>query len=135
MFRFPCRSLLSKSCFSVALDVYILKACSVLHLFSEEFARGQSSSVSPRGGYGSSASTPHSSNGGGSYNSGNTNGGGGATPGGTITGGSYNSSSAANANSNLGSPTGSLLFNSSPSKFVERTQCDTHLFSLSLAHQ
>ncbi|XP_075221713.1 EBF transcription factor knot [Lycorma delicatula] len=33
----------------------------------EEYGRGQSSSVSPRGGYGSSASTPHSSNGG-SYN-------------------------------------------------------------------
>ncbi|XP_063245213.1 transcription factor collier [Bacillus rossius redtenbacheri] len=34
----------------------------------EEYGRGQSSSVSPRGGgYGSSASTPHSSNGGGSY--------------------------------------------------------------------
>ncbi|XP_065210980.1 transcription factor collier [Planococcus citri] len=80
----------------------------------EEFARGQSSSVSPRGGYGSSASTPHSSNGGGSYNNGNTNGGGGgATPGGTIPSAAYNGSSNSTANSNLGSPTGGSLFNSS----------------------
>ncbi|XP_022906622.1 transcription factor collier isoform X4 [Onthophagus taurus] len=50
----------------------------------EEYARAQSSSVSPRGGgYCSSASTPHSSNGGGSYGGGSTtnmNGYGGATP-------------------------------------------------------
>ncbi|KDR23267.1 Transcription factor collier, partial [Zootermopsis nevadensis] len=40
----------------------------------EEYGRAQSSSVSPRGGYGSSASTPHSSNGGGSYVTGASNG-------------------------------------------------------------
>lgn len=38
----------------------------------DEYQRGQSSSVSPRGGYCSSASTPHSS-GGGSYGGGNGN--------------------------------------------------------------
>lgn len=37
----------------------------------DEYQRGQSSSVSPRGGYCSSASTPHSS--GGSYGTGNNN--------------------------------------------------------------
>lgn len=37
----------------------------------DEYQRGQSSSVSPRGGYCSSASTPHSS--GGSYGAGNNN--------------------------------------------------------------
>lgn len=39
----------------------------------EDYQRGQSSSVSPRGGYCSSASTPHSS-GGGSYGNGGGNG-------------------------------------------------------------
>ncbi|XP_033611511.1 transcription factor collier isoform X3 [Cryptotermes secundus] len=43
-------------------------AVSVQENGNEEYGRTQSSSVSPRGGgYGSSASTPHSSNGGGSY--------------------------------------------------------------------
>ncbi|KAK7573482.1 hypothetical protein V9T40_010673 [Parthenolecanium corni] len=79
----------------------------------EEFARGQSSSVSPRGGYGSTASTPHSSNGGGSYNNGNTSAGGGATSSGSISTGSYNGSSSS-ANTNLGSPTIAVsIFNSS----------------------
>ncbi|XKL69375.1 hypothetical protein PGB90_007144 [Kerria lacca] len=77
----------------------------------EEFARGQSSSVSPRGGYGSSASTPHSSNGG-SYNNSNTSGGGTGTPGGSIGGSTYNGSTT-NSNTNLGSPTGGSIFNSS----------------------
>lgn len=89
--------------FVVLTDIVILT-------FAEEFARGQSSSVSPRGGYGSSASTPHSSNGGGSYNNGNTSGGGGVTPSGSISTGSYNGFS-----SNLGSPTatGSIFTSSS----------------------
>lgn len=91
---------------------------------AEEFARGQSSSVSPRGGYGSSASTPHSSNGGGSsYNNGTTNGGGNGTPAGSIAAGSYTGSSA-NTNSNLGSPTGgSILFNSSSSEYQLLQNC------------
>ncbi|XP_022906621.1 transcription factor collier isoform X3 [Onthophagus taurus] len=59
-------------------------AVSVQDSGNEEYARAQSSSVSPRGGgYCSSASTPHSSNGGGSYGGGSTtnmNGYGGATP-------------------------------------------------------
>nr|XP_018916264.1 PREDICTED: transcription factor collier [Bemisia tabaci] len=50
----------------------------------EEYGRGQSSSVSPRGGYGSSASTPHSSNGGSFNNS--------STPGsGNMNGSTYSS--------------------------------------------
>ncbi|KAG8244123.1 Transcription factor [Homalodisca vitripennis] len=69
----------------------------------EDYGRGQSSSVSPRGGgYGSSASTPHSSNGG-SYN---------AASG--VNGGNYTApGSAAPAQlTNMGSPAGGL-FNSS----------------------
>ncbi|XP_069677853.1 transcription factor collier isoform X2 [Periplaneta americana] len=50
-------------------------AVSVQENGNEEYGRAQSSSVSPRGGgYGSSASTPHSSNGGGSYVTGATTG-------------------------------------------------------------
>nr|CAD7451998.1 unnamed protein product [Timema tahoe] len=50
-------------------------AVSVQENGNEEYGRGQSSSVSPRGGgYGSSASTPHSSNGGGSYVTGTSTG-------------------------------------------------------------
>ncbi|XP_044735902.1 transcription factor collier-like [Chrysoperla carnea] len=61
-------------------------AVSVQDNGNEEYGRGQSSSVSPRGGgYCSSASTPHSSNGGGSYGtstgaSNNMNGYNGSTP-------------------------------------------------------
>lgn len=78
----------------------------------EEYGRGQSSSVSPRGGgYGSSASTPHSSNGGGgSY--GNSSGGGGPA----MNGGGYGSGGQL---ASMGSPVSTAaggLFNSSSSK-------------------
>ncbi|KAK6635720.1 hypothetical protein RUM44_000974 [Polyplax serrata] len=64
----------------------------------EEFGRAQSSSVSPRGGYGSSASTPHSSNGG-SY---------GAAPStsGVAINGNYGGSTPTNNGTNMGSPAG-----------------------------
>ncbi|KAL0269945.1 UNVERIFIED_CONTAM: hypothetical protein PYX00_007518 [Menopon gallinae] len=64
----------------------------------EEYGRAQSSSVSPRGGYGSSASTPHSSNGG-SY---------GTAPStsGVAINGSYGGSTPTNNGTNMGSPAG-----------------------------
>ncbi|KAF4519322.1 hypothetical protein B566_EDAN010027 [Ephemera danica] len=105
-------------------------AVSVQDNANEDYAsasRGQSSSVSPRGGYGSSASTPHSSSGAASYPGG---GGGGSGPGsggsnGPAPGaapasmlqqaGGYTGASAAVVSAaQLGSPAAAGLFNTSP---------------------
>lgn len=75
----------------------------------DEYQRGQSSSVSPRGGYCSSASTPHSS-GGGSYGGGNGN--------------------AYAPNIGALSSTSSSVFNSTSSKPIHRyVKCPFFLFA------
>lgn len=72
----------------------------------DEYQRGQSSSVSPRGGYCSSASTPHSS-GGGSYGGGNGN--------------------AYAPNIGALSSTSSSVFNSTSSKPIHRFEIETNI--------
>ena len=62
--------------------------------------------MSPRGGYGSSASTPHSSNGGSYGTAPSTSG---------VINGSYGGSTPTNNGTNMGSPAGGL-FNTSSSK-------------------
>lgn len=74
----------------------------------DEYQRGQSSSVSPRGGYCSSASTPHSS-GGGSYGGGNGN--------------------AYAPNIGALSSTSSSVFNSTSSKPIHRIEIPIFFFS------
>jgi hypothetical protein len=102
-------------------------------LFLEEYAsRGQSSSVSPRGGYGSSASTPHSSSGAASYGGGNGGGSVGGGSGGSNgpapgaapasmlqqAGGYTGAAAAVVSAAQLGSPAAAGLFNTSPRKFL-----------------
>ncbi|KAF4519323.1 hypothetical protein B566_EDAN010028 [Ephemera danica] len=104
-------------------------AVSVQDNANEDYAsasRGQSSSVSPRGGYGSSASTPHSSSGAASYPGGG--GGSGAGSGGSNgpapgaapasmlqqAGGYTGASAAVVSAAQLGSPAAAGLFNTSP---------------------
>lgn len=80
-----------------------------LHFYADEYQRGQSSSVSPRG-YCSSASTPHSS-GGGSYGGG----GGGGNGGGGGGGGGVNGYG---SNLGLSSSSPASVFNSTSSMFI-----------------
>lgn len=82
----------------------MIRALSSDMTVTEDYGRAQSSSVSPRGGgYGSSASTPHSSNGG-SYN-----------PSSGVNGGNYTTPGSNTQLTNMGSPAGGL-FNSSSSE-------------------
>lgn len=84
----------------------------------DEYQRGQSSSVSPRG-YCSSASTPHSS-GGGSYGGGGGGGGGGVVGGGSGGGGGGGGGGVNGYGSNLGlsSSSSASVFNSTSSMFI-----------------
>lgn len=77
-------------------------------LLLDDYQRGTSSSVSPRGGYCSSASTPHSSNGGGSYSNANS-----ANP-------NSQNSAVVNGYSNMGGIPSSpaSVFNSTSSKYI-----------------
>ncbi|XP_059484982.1 transcription factor collier isoform X2 [Neocloeon triangulifer] len=93
-------------------------AVSVQDNTNEEYGRAQSSSVSPRGGYGSSASTPHSSSGAASYG-GNNGAPQGPAPGAAPAGsvpmvGGYSGAAAAVSAAQLGSPAAAGIFNTSP---------------------